>query len=340
MAFGLDYSVARPSHSAMKTAGVQFVMRYIGSANHTVDRHPKFLSPGEARSLHADGFDIGVVFETTAGRAGGGRSAGLADAHLAAAELAYCGLPASAAVYLAVDYDATVGPKISAYFQAAGEVLGVPRTGVYGGYRVVKALRDKGLVGRTWQTYAWSGGKWDPRNDLEQYSNNRRVGDADVDYNRSLKTDFGQWPAVGAVKPDKEEDDDMASNGVLQARENIPNGRSELTLSIKNGTSDQLGIWGDPTYDNPDAGYAKCGPGQFRVIAHVKSRTGVVFKDQNKDSPTYGTEVISVGFEADGKGWCDKVVLVMPSGKKADGWKVTRLDNEACQFGADISHTG
>lgn len=29
--FGLDYSSARPSHAAMKTAGVKFVCRYIGS---------------------------------------------------------------------------------------------------------------------------------------------------------------------------------------------------------------------------------------------------------------------------------------------------------------------
>src|SRR5438309_8588449 len=99
MAFGLDYSDARPSHAAMKTAGVRFVMRYIGSGNHTASRHPKFLTPGEAKALHEAGFDLGAVFETTAGRADGGRAAGLADADLAIGELAYCGLPSSLPVF-------------------------------------------------------------------------------------------------------------------------------------------------------------------------------------------------------------------------------------------------
>lgn len=230
MAFGLDYSDARPSHAAMKTAGVRFVMRYIGSSNHTASRHPKFLTPAEAAALHADGFDLGVVFETEANRADGGRAAGLADARLAVAELAYCALPAGMAVQFAVDYDATVGPLISAYFAAINEVIGVARTGAYGGYHVVKALRDKGLIGRSWQTYAWSGGQWDPRNDLEQYSNNQRVGGGDVDFNRSMRDDFGQWRAGASPSPSTQEDD-MAQRDL---RDGL-NKRSGLILPPKDG---------------------------------------------------------------------------------------------------------
>lgn len=244
MAFGLDYSDARPSHGAMKTAGVRFVMRYIGSSNHTASRHPKFLTPAEAASLHGAGFDLGVVFETAAARADGGRAAGLADARLAVAELAYCGLPAGMAVQFAVDYDATVGPLISAYFAAINEVIGVARTGVYGGYRVVKALRDKGLVGRSWQTYAWSGGRWDPRNDLEQYSNNQRVGGGDVDFNRSMKDDFGQWRAGAAPTP--QEETDMAQRDLLPGL----NQRSGLILIPKSGGYTTFEAFVDNSFDD------------------------------------------------------------------------------------------
>ena len=237
MAFGLDYSDARPGHTAMKTAGVRFVMRYIGSSNHTASRHPKFLTRAEAAALHADGFDVGVVFETTAGRADGGRAAGLADVDLAIGELAYCGLPSDLPVYFAVDYDAEVGPKISAYFAAIAEVIGVARTGAYGGYRVVKALRDKDLTGKSWQTYAWSWNsakqrtEWDPRNDLEQYSNNQRVGGGDVDFNRSMKADFGQWRAGASPSPTPQEETDMAQRDLRPGLDQ----RSGLILTPKSG---------------------------------------------------------------------------------------------------------
>jgi glycoside hydrolase-like protein/putative peptidoglycan binding protein len=200
-AFGLDYSSARPSHAAMKTAGVKFVCRYVGSQDRTSSRDAKWLGPAEAKSLHADEFDVVAVFETKANRADGGRDAGLADAHTAVAELAYCGLPAGLPVYFAVDFDTTVGPLITAYFRAVAEVIGLKRTGAYGGYKVIKALFDARLITYGMQTYAWSAGKWDSRNHIEQYSNNRSVGGASVDFDRAMKTDFGQWPAKPVPAP-------------------------------------------------------------------------------------------------------------------------------------------
>lgn len=337
MALGLDYSGARPSHAAMRTAGFTFVCRYVGSQVRKAGRDAKWLSPSEAASLHADGFAIVVVFETAAQRADGGRAAGLADAHTAVAELAYCGLPAGTPVYFAVDWDAEVGPKIKAYFAAVAEVLGLKRVGCYGGYRVIKALLDAGLITYAWQTYAWSSGRWDPRNHIEQYSNNRSVGGREVDFDRSMRPDFGQWPAKGSTTTAPQEEDMAGRGGVIQSRSNVPNRRSELTLSVPNGTTSACGIYGDPTYDNPDAGYVKQPAGQFRVIAHFAGRAGVVMKDPNKASPTYDTSVVTVGFEADGKGWCDKAVLHLPAGKKADAWKIYRLDDGEDQYGADVS---
>jgi peptidoglycan hydrolase-like protein with peptidoglycan-binding domain len=74
-------------------------------------------------------------------------------------------------------------------------VLGLKRTGAYAGFKVIKALFDKGLITYGWQTYAWSDGRWDHRNHIEQYSNKRTVGGESVDYDRAMKTNFGQWPA-------------------------------------------------------------------------------------------------------------------------------------------------
>jgi hypothetical protein len=218
MAFGIDYSDARPSHAAMKAAGVRFVCRYIGSTVRAAGRDSKWLSPAEARSLHADGFDLAVVFETGAQRADGGRAAGLADARTASAELAYCGLPDDLPVYFAVDYDATVGPLITAYFTAVAGVLGLKRVGAYGGYKVIKALFDAHLITYGWQTYAWSGGQWDDRAQLRQYSNYRMVGGVSVDYDRSIYDDFGQWRAAGPTPPPSpdQEDNEMIARDVKE----------------------------------------------------------------------------------------------------------------------------
>lgn len=199
--FGLDYSGGRPSHAAMKTAGVTFVCRYIGSTVRGTGRSAKWLSPSEAKALHDDGFAIVVVFETTAQRAEAGHAAGVADAHIAVAELAYCGLPADTVVYFAVDYDTTVGPNVTGYFQGAASVLSLGRTGGYAGYKVIKALFDKKLATYGWQTYAWSGGKWDPRAQIQQYSNGKTVGGASVDYDRAEHADYGQWPAKTSPPP-------------------------------------------------------------------------------------------------------------------------------------------
>lgn len=201
MTFGLDYSSGRPSHAAMKAAGVSFACRYVGSTVHGTGRSTKWLSPLEANDLHLDGFAIVAVFETTAKRAEAGHAAGAADAHTAIAELAYCGLPADLPIYFAVDYDTTVGPNVTGYFQGVASVLGLGRTGGYAGYKVIKALFDKKLITYGWQTYAWSGGKWDPRAQLQQYSNNETVGGASVDYDRAMHADYGQWPAAGSPAP-------------------------------------------------------------------------------------------------------------------------------------------
>lgn len=152
----------------------------------------KNLSSTERKALHDAGISVGVVWESTAKRPESGHAAGVADAKAALALLKSLGAPDSTAVYFAVDYDTTVGPHITAYLEGAASVLGLARVGVYGGYKIVKACFDKALITYGWQTYAWSGGKWDARAQLQQYSNGLTLGGGDVDYCHLIKP-AGLW---------------------------------------------------------------------------------------------------------------------------------------------------
>ena len=193
--FGIDYSFAHPSVQAMESQGVKFVCRYIGSTDHTKARDIKWLNPAEYKSLKNAGLAVVIVFETSRTRAEGGRDAGITDAKRTVEELAYCGLPSTAAVYYAVDYDTTVGPHITGYFNGVASILGRHRVGVYSGWQVVKECFDKGLVSWGWQTYAWSDGNWEPRAHIQQYSISRRMGSGVVDFNRATKSNYGQVDA-------------------------------------------------------------------------------------------------------------------------------------------------
>src|SRR5258708_418533 len=101
-------------------------------------------------------------------------SAGVWDAHTGNTIHVGCGGPASAALYLSGDWDfntTTDGALVAAYFKGAASAIGLARIGAYGGYWLIKYLFDNGLITYGWQTYAWSGGLWEPRAHIQQYSN-------------------------------------------------------------------------------------------------------------------------------------------------------------------------
>ncbi|MDX6429695.1 MAG: hypothetical protein QOE54_2061 [Streptosporangiaceae bacterium] len=205
--FGIDYAWGRPGVAALKKAGVKFVARYLSH-----DTSGKNLTAGEARQLSDAGIWIVVVWETTANRALAGRSAGAADATDAAKQAKACGMPSGRPIYFAVDFDATSSQQseIHAYLDGAASVLGRDRVGIYAGYGPVKRAFDAKKIAYGWQTYAWSGGSWDSRAQLQQYSNNHYVGGVDCDYDRAMKADYGQWRVgVGPVPPAAQEEDDM-----------------------------------------------------------------------------------------------------------------------------------
>jgi hypothetical protein len=238
MAFGVDYAWGRPSVSSLANAGVKFVVRYLSH-----DTTGKNLSHAEAVKLSNAGFWLAVVWETTANRALSGHAAGVADAKDAAAQAKACGMPAGRPIYFAVDFDATSGQQsaINAYLDGAASVLGKANTGIYGGYNPVKRALDGGHCAWAWQTYAWSGGKWDPRAQLQQYSNDHTIGGVGLDYDRSTKSDYGQWK-VGVSPtppPPSTEEDDMPTGMLL-------NGAQAVTpISLKRGAYDHIGFMAD-----------------------------------------------------------------------------------------------
>ena len=235
MAFGLDYSGGMPAIADMKAARVAFVCRYVGyfsgyNLNAIATPQGKCLTPGEAKTLLASGMSPVSNYEWYASRpiddGFGNRwstqqayDAGAWDAQTGNTIHLACGGPASAALYLSADYDfntSTDGPLVAAYFKGVASVIGLARIGGYGGYWLIKYLFDNGLITYGWQTYAWSGGQWDPRAHIQQYNNGVIMSGVEVDYDRSIKNDFGQWTQGGTMVPQGWTD----TNGVLTA----PNG--------------------------------------------------------------------------------------------------------------------
>lgn len=182
--FVADYSWQHPTTDELKAAGYGAVMRYLARK---IDA--KLLQSGEAEELHAAGIGIGLVWETTAARAGEGAAAGLADVTDAEALADRLGVPLSTPIFYAVDYD-TSADTVRPYFAA---ILGAARrpVGVYGSYRVVEGLPEVPWV---WQTVAWSYGRISERCHL--YQRGSRL--AGTDHN-TLYRQLPFWIAGGQV---------------------------------------------------------------------------------------------------------------------------------------------
>jgi hypothetical protein len=197
----VDYSSGRPGGKALAAAGMSFAARYL---SHNAGKN---LTRAEADDLAAHGVSCVVVWETMAQRAGAGRAAGMADAKEAAAQATARGMPSGRPIYFAVDYDATPSAVV-AYFQGVASVLGLARTGVYGGYKVVDYLLDHKLATWAWQTVAWSGGRWDPRAVIRQYASTIRINGVSCDHDTAYAADYGQW--MPGRTPTPEDPNDMA----------------------------------------------------------------------------------------------------------------------------------
>lgn len=254
MTFGVDYAWGRPSVASLKAAGVTFACRYLSH-----DTTGKNLDHAEAVTLSNAGIWLVVVWESTANRALAGYAAGVQDAKDAAAQANACGMPGDRPIFFAVDFDATSADQnaIAAYLDGAASVLGKGRTGLYGGYWPVKRALDGGHCDWAWQSYAWSGGNWDARAQLQQYSNDHTIGGVGLDYDRSTTSDYGQWKVgVSPVPPPPVTEEDDMPIGQLN------DGAQAITLvSLPKGRYKTIGFLADN-------GLQGLPPAQLRVAVH------------------------------------------------------------------------
>lgn len=192
---GLDFAWSRPGVAAIAAGGFTFVCRYL-----SYDTTGKNLTRKEADTYRSHGIDVVSNWEYAANAALSGRGQGQRDATAAQGQHLACGGDPAAPVYFSVDFDAGPGQQgaIDEYLRGAASVIGVARVGVYGGFYVVKRCLDNGTARWGWQTYAWSGGRWDPRAAIRQVQNGVQVSGADCDINTTDLANFGQWFATGA----------------------------------------------------------------------------------------------------------------------------------------------
>lgn len=184
---GIDYAWQHPDPVALAAAGYRFACRYLSRDD------TKNITLTEAQALADAGVWVVANWEYGAQDMLRGYAGGIADAQLALSQALAAGMPHGRPIYFSADWAVTTAQEaaVLAYLSGAASVLGSSLTGEYGGYAAVKAARDSGTVW-TWQTFAWSGGAWDPRDTIRQ-TGSATVGGVQVDTNEAMVSDYGQW---------------------------------------------------------------------------------------------------------------------------------------------------
>lgn len=186
---GVDYAWDRPSIPGLAAAGKYFACRYL-SYNTT----GKNLTTGERDALFAAGLAICLNWENRSDDASDGYSGGVRNAREALRQASALGFPPDRPIYFSIDEDTSGTPaRVDAYLKGIGSVMPVALIGVYGGLATVRRAHEQGLATWLWQTYAWSRGAWYAAAHVQQYRNGVMVAGADVDLNRAMVTDYGQW---------------------------------------------------------------------------------------------------------------------------------------------------
>ena len=216
VAWGFDYAFGDGITVAeLEKAGCEFVCRYLSGTPGS----GKNISAQEILNYYRAGINVVFNWETTGletNRAQGISEARGAQAELdrLAAELVALKAPPAlvaavkvAPVIFSLDTAPTgnVIPGAEEYQNGVVSVLGIKRSGGYGGYEWINTAFDLKLITYGWQTYAWSDNEWAPRAQLQQWHNGYIEGPAQVDQDRTTTSDYGQcmWhaPAPPAPKP-------------------------------------------------------------------------------------------------------------------------------------------
>jgi hypothetical protein len=160
---GFDFSWTKPDPDAMADAGYEFAIGYVSP------NPAKNLSARQVAAYQDAGIGVGLVWESTAGRALDGRAAGEQDGRAAEAQANALGYPDDAVIFFAVDKNTTRAdrPAIRKYAEAFNEATRRP-VGIFGEADVIDHFVTPGEppVRYGWQTSAWSKGRVSDKADL------------------------------------------------------------------------------------------------------------------------------------------------------------------------------
>ncbi len=212
----IDFAMRQIPAQDIRAAGHSGVVNYVSLSRPGSSFGAKPITRPYAESLTAAG--LVIVSNYQYGKPGGsapsdftrGFSGGVSDARTAWQLHSAAGGGQSAPIFFTVDDDInreTWNSVALQWFRGINSVLGVQRTGVYGGINVCQWAAADGVIGTSrtpgkrwaWQTRSWSHGQVDPAAVLYQRIVSTAstpgpvVGGEEVDVNDALAQDCGQW---------------------------------------------------------------------------------------------------------------------------------------------------
>lgn len=212
----IDYAMRQIPAQDIRNAGYAGVVNYVSTSRPGSSFGAKPITRPYAEALTAAG--LVIVSNYQYGKPGGtapsdftrGFPGGVADAHTAWQLHTAAGGARNAPIFFSVDddIDRNVWNTVALqWLRGINSVIGVQRTGVYGGINVCQWAADDGVIGNSrtpgrrwaWQTRSWSHGQVDPAAVLYQRIVSTAstpgpiVGGIEVDVNDVLAQDCGQW---------------------------------------------------------------------------------------------------------------------------------------------------
>ena len=212
----IDYAMRQIPAQDIQAAGHAGVINYVSTSRPGSSFGAKPITLRYARSLAAPG--LAIVSNYQYGKPGGtapsdftrGYAGGVADARTGWNLHTAAGGGQSAPIFFSVDEDIdreAWNTLALPWFRGINSVIGVQRTGIYGGIKACQWAAADGVIGRSrspgkvwaWQTRSWSNGQIYPAAVLYQRiidtaSNpGPLVGGIRVDVNDVLAQDCGQW---------------------------------------------------------------------------------------------------------------------------------------------------
>lgn len=212
----IDFAARQIPAQDIRAAGHSGVINYVSTSRPGSNFGAKPITLPYARSLNAAG--LVIVSNYQYGKPGGtapsdftrGYAGGIADARTAWQLHTAAGGGKSAPIFFSIDDDIDRNAWTNLalpWFRGINSVIGVQRTGIYGGINACQWAAADGVIGRSgtpgrvwaWQTRSWSKGQVYPAAVLYQRVIDTAsnpgpvVGGIRVDVNDVLAQDCGQW---------------------------------------------------------------------------------------------------------------------------------------------------